>query len=93
MSKIEIDTSKVKECGNNIMNLSIEINDDLNNLFSHIQKMPYNTCEWVGNAAEQYASSIVKDKIVYVQLKDIIYSMGKYLVDSATEIESNVDRF
>jgi len=88
MAKLDIDTRKMRECGNEIMKLSISVGDDINNLFDRIQNIPTVTCEWVGQAAEAYASRAKKEKLVYLQFKDILYSYGKYLVDGAEELEN-----
>lgn len=93
MAQIEIDTTKVKECGQNVMELATEIGDDFTQLFDHIKKMPYSTGEWVGPAAEQYANNVGNEKALYMQVKDIIYSMGNFLVDNATEIESKINKY
>lgn len=93
MAQIEIDTTKLKECGQNVMDLAIDIGEDFTQLFDRIKKMPYSTGEWVGPAAERYATNVGNEKALYMQVKDIIYSMGKFLFDNATEIESKINKY
>lgn len=90
MAKLDVDTQKMRECGNEIMKLSISIGDDINKLFDRIQKMPTNTCEWVGESAEAYVSRAKNEKLQYLQFKDVLYSYGKYLVNSADILEQSV---
>lgn len=90
MAQIEADTNKMRECGNDIMQLAIEIGDQFNNLFNRIQNMPVKTGEWTGVAASTFVSSVLAEKAQYMQLKDELYNYGKYLVEGANDLESEI---
>lgn len=88
MAKLDIDTRKMRECGNEIMKLSISIGEDFTKLFDRIQNMPITTGEWVGQAAVAYANRAKYERMLYLQFKDVLYNYGKYLVDGAEELEN-----
>lgn len=90
MAQIEADTNKMRECGNDIMQLAIEIGEQFNNLFNRIQNMPVKTGEWTGVAASTFVSSVLSEKAQYMQLKDELYNYGKYLVEGSNDLESEI---
>lgn len=92
MAQIKADTTKMINCGNEIMQLSIEIGQDINTLFTRLQKMPFSTGEWTGKAAQAFATNLNKEKIQYVQLKNSLYDIGKYLVEGGRELENELRR-
>lgn len=87
MAKLDIDTKKMRECGNEIMKLSISVGEDISKLFDKIQNMPI-TGEWIGESAIAYANRARYEKMLYLQFKDVLYNYGKYLVDGAEEFEN-----
>ena len=91
MATINVDTVKLKECGKDIMTISTEIGNELENLFERIAQMPTVTKEWVGQGAIAYAQKAQAEKIQYMQLKDTLYNYGKYLVDCSNKIDTEVN--
>lgn len=85
---LNIDTEKTKQCGNDIIKLSRDLNFLLENLYSRIYNMPTITCEWVGGASELFvkqANSV--EKPVAFEFKKTLYSFGMNLLEAAEEYE------
>lgn len=87
MKDIYIDTKKVKECGQDIMKLSMELGETIHTMFRRIQNMNNTTYEWVGASATAFIASSNIDKLQYLNMQDSIYKDGKYLVDYADSME------
>ena len=87
MANIEIDTTKLKETGKDIMNLTIELNETLESLYNRLDRMTTHTGEWTGLAAEEFIRKIDIEKKSYFALKDSIYLYGKLLYDSAEKMD------
>lgn len=92
MSTIDINSNYIKEAGNDIIALTKEIGELLNNTFSLIENMPTRTGEWQGDTAKSFAESAKIDKTNYTKLNSDINKYGKYLVDYASSMESIVAR-
>lgn len=92
MAEIKVDTIKMRECGNDIMQISNEIGSELDNLFDRITKMPIKTFEWTGLAAQAFASKAKLEKIQYVELKNSLYQYGKYLVEQANRLDGRISK-
>ena len=90
MAEIKIDTVKMRECGNDIMDLSMEIGEEFEAIFNRIIDMPNKTFEWTGSAADAFAMRTKFEKVQYMELKNCLYNYGKYLVDQANYMESNI---
>lgn len=83
MASVSIDTVKLRECGNDVMQLSANLNEVLNELYKRIDSMPEKTLEWTGSSAQRFVQKVDVEKIEYLKLKQIIYDYGKYLVVAA----------
>ena len=92
MAVVNIDTEKMRECGKDIMTLSNEIGDEFNFILDKIINMPTITHEWTGDSAVAYASKIKNDKIVYMELKNILYNYGKRMLDYANELDNQISK-
>ncbi len=90
MAEIKVDTVKMRECGNDIMQISNEIGSELDNLFERLTNMPTKTFEWTGSAAQAFATRAKYEKIQYVELKNSLYQYGKYLVEQANRLDSRI---
>ncbi len=88
---MNIDTDKIKKCGNDIINLSNDLSDIIETLYSRISNMPVTTGEWVGESAKNFAVKSNKEKVDAVELKNKIFSFGNTLIECAEkyEIEAN----
>lgn len=87
MENLNIDTQKIRGCGQEIMRLSVELNEIITELFGHINTLNNKTGEWQGNSATQFIANANIDKIQYVKMQDSIYQSGKYLITYADVME------
>lgn len=87
MANVNVDTSKLREAGNEIIKLSSELNDNVNGLFERLAKMPVVTREWVGESATEFARLANIDKINYQNLRNSVYNYGRFLIISADQLE------
>lgn len=92
MSTIDINSNYIKEAGNDIITLSREIGELLNDTFSMIENMPTRTGEWQGDMAREFAMLAKIDKNNYIKLNNDINKYGKYLVAYASDMESIIAR-
>lgn len=90
MAKIKANTTKMRECGNDIMTISNEIGTEFNNIFDRISNMPTSTFEWTGESANAFVLKANSEKVQYMQLKDVLYNYGKYLVDCANNLDNEI---
>ncbi len=91
MAEIRVDTTKMRESGQDIMDLALELESEFNNLFERIAKMPTTTFEWTGAAANAFAKNAQAEKVQYMQLKDTLYNYGKYLNSCAELLEKDIN--
>ena len=87
MANLNVDTTKLREAGNEIIKLSNEFNSNVNDLFDRLVKMPIVSNEWVGESAQEFSRIANVEKIDYMNLRKSLYSYGKFLVDTAEDIE------
>lgn len=98
MAELNVDTVKMKECGKDIMNLSVELNEVLIALFERINNIN-NTdyidknefAVWVGEGSKKFVEMINREKNDYFILKSILYEYGKYLVESSEKLNSAIE--
>ena len=74
-----IDTDKMYDVGNEIVNLATEYELEITRLFKRLNNVPYITKEWVGNQAEKYISIVALDKNEYMDFGEAIKEYGKSL--------------
>lgn len=87
MANINVDTSKLRECGKDLMGLTSELNELLNSMYSEIEKMP-----WTGNAANEFKRKLNLEKMQNIALKDNLYSYGKLLYNAADKIDVSINK-
>lgn len=91
MAEIKVDTKKMRECGSQMIDISLNLGEEFNNLFERLANIPYKTKEWSGEAAVAFAERSKSEKAQYVQLKETIYKMGKHLVEQADYLDNEID--
>lgn len=87
MKEINIDTIKIRECGKDIIDLSLELNEIITTMFNRIQNIQNTTGEWIGTSASDFINNSNIDKLQYLKMQDAIYKNGKYLMDYADLME------
>lgn len=91
MAEIKVDTVKMRDCGNDIIQISLELGEEFELLFEKLQNIPIKTYEWTGAGAMAFASRAGQEKIQYMNFKNDLYKRGKFLVDYANYLESNIN--
>lgn len=81
------DTSIIKDAGKKIIDLSNEYNLIITNFFKKLSTFPYNTKEWTGKPAEQYAEYVSLDKKQYTDFAETIKSFGNKIMNASDSME------
>lgn len=87
MANINIDTIKIRECGNDLLQLSQEYGEIIDLLFRRIASMEQ-TGEMVGQAAQDISNIARNDKLQYLQFKKDLDGLAKILIHSASSYEN-----
>ena len=90
MSEIHIDTTKIKECGTDVVSLSSELYEIIDTMFRRINNVNKVTGEWVGSSADIFINKANVDKLQYLTMQNQIYQYGKWLIDYANKMEDVV---
>ena len=62
------DTAMMREIATSISHLVLEYNQEINNLYNRLSRVPYETKEWVGNSSEYYFKQVLLDKTNFIDL-------------------------
>lgn len=87
MAELSLNTTNMKECGNTIINLSIELNEALNALFIELENLEKNGV-WVGAAATSFINSLIDEKRDYYDLKNSLFGFGNCLSEFSNRYEN-----
>lgn len=90
MEDIYVDTTKMREKGNEILNEVESLKKLIDALFERIYNIPVGTEEWVGKRAQEYATITLKDKFMFIVYANDLYKYGKYLIDCADYIDKKL---
>lgn len=88
MSKVDIETKELYLCGQDIMQLTNELNEQFETLFNRIDRINKNTFEWVGTSSNEFVRRSNIEKKEYYRIKDELYNYGKILTEIANEYEN-----
>lgn len=91
MEKINIDTDKIKECGRDIANLSVELNTKIDELFDELFNVK-NKNIWLGKSADEFIISCKTEKKQYKHLVNSLYNEGKFLYNTAQSFENAANK-
>ncbi len=89
MSQIIIDTEQVKKNGQTLMNLSNNLNEQLNGLFRLLENLE-KIGAWTGKSSQLYSNKVRREKAQYYDLKNSIYRDGKNAFDIASYMETEM---
>lgn len=92
MAVIDINSSYIKESGYDMIGLTNEIKEIIDDTFSMIANMSMETGAWQGKAAEEFVLASKIDKSNYIKLNQSINNFGKYLIEYANSMESLISR-
>lgn len=89
---LNIDTSKIKKTGEDMIKLSEELNNLIDELYLRLYNMNKTTGEWVSNFANLYVKETqLIDRKDAISFKDTLYKFGANLVNSANKYEKEID--
>lgn len=91
MEKINIDTAKMKEAGNNIVATTKIFSTDITNLKKRIDKMTTETYEWEGNAADNFVANVDLQLSELDSFIAILNNYGEELIENAQNYENAVN--
>lgn len=90
MTTLRVDTVKMRECGNDIIEAADTYNTNVRNLFTRVGEVPSRTSDWEGISAINYANVVVKEKMDYVNFGNGLVALGNTLVQYADELEKAI---
>lgn len=86
MAELNIETNSMKECGKDMINLSIELNEAFNNLFIELESLESNRA-WNGNAAQHFVDMIRMEKVDYYDMKNSLLKIGEFFEKSGEKYD------
>jgi len=92
MIDINYDTVRIRELGNNIIKLSQDYALLMSSLQSRLEKVPTNSKEWVGPAAEKFIAITNSELSSYSELSELIATYGSSLLTTANNIETAINQ-
>lgn len=91
MAEIYVDTEKMRNCGNTILDLVEEFKQTLDAIFTRLENVPTHTKEWIGDSSTLFVELAKKDKVEYYAYANSLYKYGKYLIDCANYFDRTID--
>lgn len=88
MENINVNTLKIRESSNDILNLAKELNEQINAFFSRISNMATNTGEWIGESANEFIRISNIQKSDYTNFIKTLNSYGNFLAMCASHYEN-----
>ena len=86
----KIDTNKLKDYGESIVDSSRKLNDEIQKIYDRIINVPIKTGEWQGESALSFAKKVQKDKISVLNTKKKIYNCGNALLKVSDNYERGI---
>lgn len=88
MTKVNVNTVKLRECASDILQLETEYELLIKALFDRMIQVPTVTQEWIGGAAEKYSKIVASEKEQYLTYGRAIRQIGMVLMTEADSVES-----
>ena len=87
---IKVDTNKLKECGTDMINLSLELKEQINGLFDALLNVE-KRC-WIGNSAKIFVANTKLEKAQYIKFAESLYNEGKFILNSTQSIDNKIEK-
>ena len=87
---VNIDTQKMRNCGNDMLKLVEELRATYTNMFNELSNVS-NSRVWIGDNAEKFINSLVKDKLEFMNYVNSLAKYGNYLLDSSAQYEKTIN--
>ena len=91
MAKLTADGNKLVECGEEIINLSHEYTNLINDLFEEITNIEKNA--WSGKSASIYSQSALLDKANYLTFGNYLKCYGSAIKNAGVNINNIIDKW
>ncbi len=92
MIDLNINTNKLRECGQDIIQLEKEYVQLINELFNRIEQVPTVTEEWLGVSSLRYSKQVGTEKEPYLLYGQELKRIGDFLVQLADDTETIVNK-
>ena len=79
-----VDTSKIRECKANLDSYIENLNSIYDSLFENLESITKNNV-WVGDVAERYVNSVIRDKKEFYNYISDLREYSKYLDNVAVD--------
>ena len=86
---MRINTTKMRNSGEEIIRLTNLINNSITNYYNLVKSIPNEA--WVGTASNNYISSILKNKANTYDLINCLKAEGNLLIDFYYKIENKIN--
>ena len=93
---MDINTVKMKECGNDLVKLSLSLKELYDALYDRIKYMSADpdtgkcTGEWQGIAAKSFSKTVFFDKEQIIGLRNTLHLFGDLMIESAENYEGRI---
>ncbi len=93
---MDINTVKMKECGNDLVKLSFDLKELSDALYDRIKNMSADpdtgkcTGEWQGIAAKNFSKIVFFDKEQIMGVRNTLHLFGDLMVESAENYEARI---
>ncbi len=91
MATINADTSKMIECGNDIIRKATECGNILNDVFNRLENI--NKTAWSGVSADRYATQVHNQRNQYQILVNALINYGKVMRNAGDKLENNIRKY
>ena len=87
-----VNTDKIMEISKKIKSLTLDLDKEIDDLFTRFAEVPTVTGEWVGQTSEYYFKTIAKDKMKYKDFISEINDVADRLDKDCVEIQSCIKK-
>ncbi len=91
MATINADTSKMTDCGNDIIKKATECGEVLNNVFNRLENM--NKTAWTGASANEYTAQVHYQRVQYQTLVNALINYGKIMKNAGDMLENEIRKY
>lgn len=85
-------TDKIMAISKKIKSLSLDLDKEIDDLFTRFSEVPTLTGEWVGQTSEYYFKTIAKDKKKYKNFISEIRDVANKLDKDCSDIQSCINK-
>ena len=90
MARINVDTTRLSECGRDFVNLTTEYNQVINECFDMLLGLTEKGA-WDGVAATKFQRYVNGEKISYIALGETLMNYGRSIQNSANSLEASIN--